>query len=378
MATVSVSPGERVVLLNWKKRADTFTLPRLKSEAILYSSAGVAVEIIAPMVDRSARTVSEWLSDWKYYRLKSVVTEHAENQNAAKLTKEQKEEVKELLASPPSEAGIPADFWDIPALEDVVRTRFGVEYESDSSYQLLMKFCGMSFKKADPFDKRRDEAKIATRMEEIKEQVRGLIDEAYEIYTIDEVRVEHEAETRRMWLPRGARTKLKVDRKKSAKSFFGALSLTSKKMKIYPITGQQNAEQIILMLARLQRETPDKKIAAVLDNASFHHAKALTDLFSPGQVLERITPIFLPPYAPDHNPTEHVWNSAKGHIANLQRESPEETFSAFMSYVSGREFDYSFENLPGVKSLDGMRVLFNACHNGRMLQVHKRWRPTGT
>lgn len=346
MTTIPVDPDERKVLLNWKKRSDTMVLIRLKAEAILYASMGVSIEIISSSVDRSQRTVSEWLSDWNYYRLQSVVTGHAGNQNAAKLTREQKADLKKVLESPPSEGGISADFWDVPALEDVIKTKFEVEYESDSSYQLLMRFLGMSFKKPDPFDKRRDEAKIASRMEEIKEQVRGLLAEGYEVYAVDEVRVEHEAETRRMWLPRGKRTKIKVDRKKSAHSFFGALSLTGKKMKIYPIMGQQNAEQSILMLSRLQRETPGKKIAAVLDNASFHHAKDLTKLFSPGEILEQITPIFLPPYAPDHNPTEHVWNAAKGHISNLQRDTPEETFSAFMSYVTSRQFDYDFEHLP--------------------------------
>jgi transposase len=346
MATVSVDPDERKVLLNWKKRSDSMILVRLKAEAVLYASMGVSVEIISSSVDRSEKTVSEWLRGWNTHRLQSVVTEHAGNQNAAKLTREQKVELKKILESPPSEAGISADFWDVPALEDVVKTKFEVVYESDSSYQLLMRFLGMSFKKPDPFDKRRDEVKISARMDEIKDQVRGLLSEGYEVYTVDEVRVEHEAETRRMWLPRGKRTKLKVDRKKSAHSFFGALSLTKKKMKIYPIMGQQNSEQSLLMLSRLQRETPGKKIAVVLDNASFHHAKDLTKLFSRGESLERITPIFLPPYAPDHNPTEHVWNAAKGHISNLQRDSPEETFSAFMSYVTGREFDYDFEHLP--------------------------------
>lgn len=350
MPAVSVESSERTVLLNWKKRSDTMILVRLKSEAILYASMGVDIEIIAPSVDRSPRTVSEWLRDWNVSRLQSVVTGHSGNENAAKLTKEQKDDLKNILASPPSEAGIEADFWDVPALDDVVETKFDVKYESDSSYQMLMRFAGMSFKLPDPFDKRRDEAKIAARMEKIKEQVRELLAEGYEVYTVDEVRVEHEAETRRMWLPRGKRTKLHVDRKKVSHSFFGALSLTEKKMKIYPITGQQNAEQSTSMLARLQRETPDRKIAVVLDNASFHHAKDLTKLFSPGQALERITPIFLPPYAPDHNPTEHVWNAAKAHIANLQRDTPEETFSAFMGYVTGREFDYSFEGLPIRKS----------------------------
>jgi transposase len=350
MPTISVESSERTVLLHWKERADTMILVRLKAEAIVYASMGVGVEIIASSVNRSQRTVSEWLRDWNVSRLQSVVTGHSGNENAAKLTKEQKEDLKNILASPPSEVGIQADFWDVPSLDDVVETKFDVKYESESSYQLLMRFAGMSFKLPDPFDKRRDEAKIAARMEEIKEQVRGLLAEGYEVYTVDEVRVEHQAETRRMWLPRGKRTKLHVDRKKAAHSFFGALSLTEKKMKIYPIAGQQNAEQIVFMLARLQRETPGKKVAAVLDNASFHHANDLTKLFSPGQELERITPIFLPPYAPDHNPTEHVWNAAKTHIANLQRDTPEETFSAFMNYVTRREFDYDFENIPIRKS----------------------------
>ena len=196
MATVSVYPSERNVLLNWKKRSDTMILVRLRAEAVLYASMGVSVEIISSSVDRTQRTVSEWLRDWNARRLQSVVTEHAGNQNAAKLTREQKADLKKVLESPPSESGISADFWDVPALEDVVKTKFEVEYESDSSYQLLMRFLGMSFKKPDPFDKRRDEAKIASRMEEIKEQVRGLLAEGYEVYAVDEVRVEHEAETR--------------------------------------------------------------------------------------------------------------------------------------------------------------------------------------
>ena len=94
----------------------------------------------------------------------------------------------------------------------------------------------------------------------------------WEVRTVDEVRVEHEAETRRMRLPRGGRTRPHVDRTRSARSFFGALSLTTKKMKIHTIEGNQNAEQITLAMTRLMRETENEKIAVVLDNAGFHHA----------------------------------------------------------------------------------------------------------
>ena len=343
---VEVTGEETAVLIRWKKRADNYVLVRMKAEAILYASRGVDVSIIAEMVERSVKTIREWLTGWRDSRMCSVLTGHAGNQNAAKLTRAQKEDLKAVLAQPPSQSGIDAEFWDVPAIRDVVKILFDVEYESDSSYQLLLRFCGLSFKLPDPFGKHRDEQAVTRRMVEVKAQVKDLLDAGWEVYAADEVRLEHEAETRRMWLPKGQRTKLSVDRKKTSQSFFGALSLTSKKVKLYPIEGNQNTEQTILALDRLQRETDTEKIAVVLDNARFHHAKMLTGLYEPGRLLERITPIHLPPYAPDHNPVEHVWNTAKNNIANIQHETPEETFGAFASYITGRTFDYDFEHLP--------------------------------
>ena len=105
MALVSVDADERSVLLNWKKRGDTFILVRLKAEAVLYASMGVDVEIIAGSVDRSSRTVSGWLNDWKVSRLHSVVTGHAGNENAAKLTESQKSRLVDVLAAPPASRG---------------------------------------------------------------------------------------------------------------------------------------------------------------------------------------------------------------------------------------------------------------------------------
>ena len=163
------------------------------------------------------------------------------------------------------------------------------------------------------------------------------MDAVWGVYAVDEVRLEHEAWTRRMQLPKGQRTKLSVDRRKTSQSFFGALSLTSKKVTLYPIEGNQNTEQTILALDRLQRETEAEKIAVVLDNARPHHAKALTDLHEPGRLLERITPIHPPPYAPDHNPVEHVRNTAKNNTTTIQHETPEETFGASASHIANLE-----------------------------------------
>ena len=184
-------------------------------------------------------------------------------------------------------------------------------------------------------------------MAEVKTQVKSLLDQCWEVYTAGEVRLEHEAETRRMQPPKeGSAPGRSVDRRRTSQSFFGALSLTSKKVTLYPIEGNRNTEQTILAPDLLQRETEAEKIAVVLDNARFHHVKALTALYEPGRLLERITPIHLPPYAPDHNPVEHVRNTAKNNTTTIQHETPEEILGASASHVTDRTVDYDSEHLP--------------------------------
>ena len=58
----------------------------------------------------------------------------------------------------------------------------------------------------------------------------------------------------------------------------------------------------------MAREVPDrgKTIWLVLDNASWHHAKSLD--------WHHIRPLFLPPpYSPDLNPIERLWQHLKSH-----------------------------------------------------------------
>jgi transposase len=50
----------------------------------------------------------------------------------------------------------------------------------------------------------------------------------------------------------------------------------------------------------------------------------------------------MPPYAPDENPIEHVWNTAKQKVANIQHETFNETKLAFANLITSQKFKYSF------------------------------------
>lgn len=89
----------------------------MKAEAILYTSEGVGIDIIAKMVERAERTVQEWRGT----RMCSVLTGHAGNQNAAKPTRAQEQELKTILTQPLSRSGVHAEFWDVSAIREVVK-----------------------------------------------------------------------------------------------------------------------------------------------------------------------------------------------------------------------------------------------------------------
>jgi transposase len=136
-----------------------------------------------------------------------------------------------------------------------------------------------------------------------------------------------------------------VDRKRVSQSFFGALNLRTGKGTTYRVDGNQNPEQTVFAVERLRRAYAGQKIAVVWDDAGSHTSEELMKWFDEGRQLEDVTLIRFPPYTPDHNPIERVWNRARQDIANIQRETADHTFSAFESFVRSGTFKYDFEHL---------------------------------
>ena len=298
---VEVTGEETAVLIRWRKRSDNHVLVRMKAEAILYASEGVGIGIIAKMVERAERTVQEWLADWRATRMCSVLTGHAGNRDAAELTRTRKEDLKVILARPPSPAGVRAGFWDVPAIREVVRILFDVEYLADSSYQLLLRLCGPSLELPGP-------VRRAPRRES-RHQTHGLGDDPGQGPVgrrLGGVRGRRGPLGARGLDPphaapeRGQRTRPSVDRQRTSQSFSDALPPTSRTVAPHPTEQNRDTWQTTLAPDPLQRETEAGKTAVVPDNARFHHAKMLAGLYGPGQLLERITPVYLPPLSLIH------------------------------------------------------------------------------
>jgi len=330
---------EKEILKGYVKSCPLETV-RLRAHAILMRDKQVKLLDIAELVFRTPRTITRWLNEFTDQRISSLFSGHIDNENAGKLTRQQKAEIKRVLSQPPDKYGIPKEFWDVPKLKEYVKAEFDVVYESSVSYHYLLKFSGLSFKYPDKLNLRRDELVIKKRIREIKKEIAPLLsDPTWMVFTSDETRLQLEAEIRRAWLVKGKRTVVKTERSKEHQNYLGFLNQKSGECQVYEIhRGKQI--YVIPVLEALVTKYPDKRVCVVWDNATHHKGKLLREKLKKGNSLERLHLIPFPPYAPDHNPIEHIWQYAKKQIANRSGQVFGEIKQAFLLSISERTFMY--------------------------------------
>jgi len=336
-----ITDSERKILVTFN-RDSPILLIRLKAQAVMASDQGLSSSSIALNVGKSVRAVERWLSDWNKQRTASVFSGHSANNNAGKLTRDQQAQIKEILAQPPSEYSIPKEMWDVPTLKEYISAQFDVVYESDESYYFLLRFSGLSFKYPDTFDRKRDEALITERMKAIAAEIKPLLHrDDWEVFACDEVKMQQDAIIRKCWLKKGQRTVIKVNRDKQSQSYIGFLNQKTYGCHLYEMPWQ-NSDEVLIAMEQFLKQYPDKRICIVWDNAPFHKSQKIREQLKKGGLLERVHLIAMPPYAPDENPIEHVWNTTKQAVANIQQDTFEATKNAFSDFVANRTFRYSF------------------------------------
>jgi transposase len=331
---------DEVQLLQSYTKTSPIGLLREKSAAILFRSRGVLIKDISFSLNVGYRTVERWIKDFHNRRMASIFNGLTGNENAAKLTREQKGAIKKVLFQKPSEYGLPKEFWDVPQLKKYVYARFGEVYESERSYHFLLKFGNLSFKYPDKFNIKRNEIKIADRMEEIYEEIIPLLENPqWEVFCSDETRMQLEAITRKAWLKRGEKTVIKIERSDDYQNYLGFLNQRTFQCHVMEIAWGR-AEEIIKATAEFIKLYPNKKICIIWDNATCHKGILIRKALSKEGLLERVHLVNLPPYAPDNNPIEHVWNTAKDDLSNDQSENFAVTKRKFMQRVNGKFFYY--------------------------------------
>jgi transposase len=131
---------------------DTEELKRL--QAVRLYGEGRRMSDIVPLVDVAERSVLRWCAQYREKGLAGLASGRVGNQNAARLSREQRSDLKEQLGQYKPDQVLPPDvrisegeFWTVSDLRIAVQQWYGVTYQSDTSYRTLFKQCGYSLQR---------------------------------------------------------------------------------------------------------------------------------------------------------------------------------------------------------------------------------------
>ena len=126
-----------------------------------------------------------------------------------------------------------------------------------------------------------------------------------EVWFTDEARVGQQGTLTRVWAQRGSRPRAPRDRRYEWAYLFGAIC-PERRVGAAVIMPEVNIEAMNEHLAEISRRVSVGAIAVlVLDGAGWHSSPRL-------EVPENIVLLPLPPYSPELNPMENVWEFLRG------------------------------------------------------------------
>lgn len=135
----------------------------------------------------------------------------------------------------------------------------------------------------------------------------------------DEARFGRMVRIRRCWAPAPARPVVDNGYEREFTYVYGAVSPVEGELD-WLLCPKMNTVQMGVFLAQVSAAHPDEFILMVVDGASSHVAK---DLVLP----ENIRLYRLPPYAPELNPQEHLWDELR------EKEFPNRVFGDMAGVV---------------------------------------------
>lgn len=119
----------------------------------------------------------------------------------------------------------------------------------------------------------------------------------------DEARFGRISELRDCWAPKGVRPKVPKQHVREAVYCYAAVAPMQRQL-VRMVKPKVNTQEMSVFLRYTAMKMPGKRIVMVLDGAGWHRAKALR--IPPSIRLAR-----LPPYSPELNPVEHVWDEVR-------------------------------------------------------------------
>jgi transposase len=315
---LSLRKGELEAILKRLQQAYARGELRLikRIHALLYIIEGKSVADVAEILKLSLQTIYNYITAFVLERLDSLVY-HSPPGRPRKLTKTQRQILAKLIERGPEKAGYDCGCWDTVLIQDLIYTRFGVEYNPHYVAELL-KNMGFSYQKGRFVSDHLDKVAEAQKewLEKTWPQIKQLAQKKGALILFgDEASFAQWGSLSYTWARKGQQPTVKTSGLRKGYKIFGLIDFFSGAFFYKGHTGKFNAESYQAFLSEVLAQT-DQPIILIQDGARYHTSKAMVEFFAHHQ--ERLTVYQLPTYSPEFNPIEYLWRNIKKQATHLR------------------------------------------------------------
>lgn len=210
--------------------------------------------------------------------------------------------------------------WTREMVKELIKKKFGIKM-SEVSVGRLLKKLGLSCQK--PLMKAFQQDPVITQewvdkvYPAIKEEANK---EGAEIFFEDESGVRSDYHRGTTWGKQGETPVIKTTGARFSLNMISAISAQGK-MRFMTVKGKVNAGVFCDFLKRLMYNA-EKKIFLIIDGHPVHRSTKVKKFVE--SIEGRLRIYYLPPYSPELNPDEQVWNNVKGKVGRSTIKGPDE------------------------------------------------------
>jgi len=157
----------------------------------------------------------------------------------------------------------------------------------------------------------------------------------------DETRVQKESQITNIWFKKGKYPDIKVTQEKKALSFYGALNVKTGKCHLMDAP-YQKSKLTVEFLRRLEDYYQGQKVLLIWDGAPWHRGEVRKYLKKETEKRWQLEIMYFPPYSPDLNPQEHVWDEAKEKTTKNSEDDFDVKLLNFYKYIVKTKFKTNF------------------------------------
>lgn len=219
----------------------------------------------------------------------------------------QEDDFLKLVQKPASEFGYETDLWTVRRLHVVIQEEYQVVISRNTIWRRLRE-AGLTYQKPEREYHEIDEEARNEWVRKVIPRIRKTVEEYRAIlYFQDESNISLTAFLGKTWAPCGKTPRQRVTGKRGGVAAMSAIS--GKGHLLFRLYGKRIASnEVIEFLRQMLRHHKRRHLVVVMDRAPPHTSKK-TQAFINDQ--KRLHVFHLPPYSPDWNPDEKVWNHLK-------------------------------------------------------------------